>query len=198
MRKVACDGYSGNHERGRRVSKAKKKKTRLKRGTRDRIKGRVTTRPLPWNGDHGTGTAAAIEGTELVAVTTEDGRNPNHMGQRRRVSVIDTLTSLTMRQLQAAKEIQDAYGMVESLSSGGPLKEAVQSSPKPDAVIAAQVDAQSRLARAMRAVHRSERVIVEHICWTNQKPQTLSRTQRRRWLARFTASMDRVADHLRY
>lgn len=158
----------------------------------------VSITKAPWNGDHGTGTEAANRDTEIVEVKTEDGRNPNRMAHRRRVNVIDTLTSLTMRQVQAAKEIQNAYGKVESLSSGGPLKEQVQSSPKPDAVVAAQVDAQSRLARAMRAVHRSERIIVEAICWNNQKPQTLTRANRRRWLARFAQSMDRVADHLRY
>ena len=127
-----------------------------------------------------------------------DGPNPNRIAIRRRVNVIDTLTSLTMRQLQAAKEIQDAYSKVESLSSGGPLKEQVQSTPKPDAVVAAQVDAQSRLARAMKAVHRSERGVVECICWRNQKPTTLRRADRRRWMARFTSALDKVADHLRY
>ncbi|MEP5728472.1 MAG: hypothetical protein ABJL67_03760 [Sulfitobacter sp.] len=174
------------------------KKKRLKRGTRVRAVKHVSIAPAPWNGDHGTGTEAANANTEIVEVKTEDGRNPNRMAMRRRVNVIDTLKSLTMRQVQAAKEIQNAYGKVDSLSSGGPLKEQVQSSPKPDAVVASQVDAQSRLARAMKGVHRSERAIVECICWHNRMPQTLTATDRRRWLARFTASMDRVADHLRY
>jgi hypothetical protein len=177
---------------------ATKRKRKLKRGTTIRAKKYVSIQPAPWNGDHGTGTPAANAGTVVREVLTEDGRNPNRMAQRVRVNVIDTLTSLTLRQVQAAKEIQNAYGKVESLSSGGPLKEQVQSSPKPDAVISAQVDAQSRLARAMKAVLRSERQIVEHICWHNRKPQTLTRTERRRWLARFAQSMDRVADHLRY
>lgn len=170
-----------------------KKKRRLKQGTRIRVTSSVSTKPLPWNGDHGAGTAAANAFTELVAM---DG--PNRMAQRRRVSVIDKLTSLTMRQMQAAVEIRNAYGAVESLSSGGPLKEAVQSSPKPDAVVAAQVDAQSRLARAMKAVLRSERGIVEHVCWHNQPPHTLQGADHRRWMARLRVCLDRVADHLRY
>ncbi|MBM1556678.1 hypothetical protein JQV19_08460 [Sulfitobacter mediterraneus] len=174
------------------------KRKRLKHGTVVKAKTSVSISPAPWNGDHGTGTPAANVGTVVREVLTDDGRNPNRMAQRVRVNVIDTLTSLTLRQVQAAKEIQNAYGKVESLSSGGPLKEQVQSSPKPDAVISAQVDAQSRLARAMKAVLRSERQIVEHICWHNERPQTLTRTERRRWLARFQQSMDRVADHLRY
>lgn len=170
------------------------KKRKSRQGRTRKARAVSLAQPKGFNGDHGTGTQAALYGTELVAV---DG-SPNNMGRRQRVNVIDTLTSLTMRQVQAAKEIQTAYGKVDSLSSGGPLKEQVQSTPKPDAVVAAQVDAQSRLARAMKAVHRSERAIVEHICWHNQRPLSLDRTQRRRWLARFTASLDRVADHLRY
>lgn len=170
------------------------RRKRLKHGTRIRAKKHVSVAPAPWNGDHGTGTQAADAGTVIEPLKD----NPNRMARRRRVNVIDTLTSLTMRQVQAAKEIQNAYGKVESLSSGGPLKEHVQSSPKPDQVVTAQVEAQSRLARAMRAVLRSEREIVECICWNNQLPRTLDRTHRRRWLGRFTVAMDRVADHLRY
>lgn len=175
-----------------------KRKRRLKSGTNVKAKIHVSTAPMPWNGDHGTGTAAASCGTEVVELLTDDGRNPNRMARRRRINVIDTLTSLTLRQVQAAKEIQSAYGMVESQTSGGPLKEQVDATPKPDAVIASQVDAQSRLQRAMKAVRRSERQIVEHICWHNQRPQALTRTERRRWLARLSASLERVADHLRY
>lgn len=172
---------------------SRKNKRLKKRGSHVKAKRSVSTKPLPWNGDHGTGTQAATEGTEVVSL---DG--PNRMGQRRRVSVIDTLKSLTMRQMQAAVEIRNAYGKVDALSSGGPLKEAVQSSPKPDAVIAAQVDAQSRLQRAMRGVHRSERVIVEHICWHNLPPRTLPDSHKVRWSARLAVCLDRVADHLRY
>ena len=179
-------------------SKRQRRSAKSRAGPKSRASRSVSIAVAPWNGDHGTGTQAANQNTELVEVLTEDGRNPNRMKQRRRINVIDTLTSLTMRQIQAAKEIQNAYGKVESLSSGGPLKEQVQSSPKPDAVISAQVDAQSRLARAMKGVHRSERIIVECICWRNEKPMTLTRANRRRWMARFAQSMDRVADHLRY
>lgn len=172
-----------------------KRKRRIKLPPNTKIKQMVSTSKAPWGGDHGTGTAAAIAGTVVAEI---DGPNPNRLARRRRVNVIDRLTSLTMRQVQAAKEIQNAYGKVESLSSGGPLKEQVQSSPKPDAVIAAQVDAQSRLARAMRAVHRSERAIVECVCWRNEMPRTLDRADRNRWLARLCNSLDRVADHMRY
>lgn len=177
-----------------------RKKRRLKNGTHFKAKprGAVSVPNTPWNGDHGTGTHAANFFTEVRPVEDEKGRNPNRIAQRRRVNVIEKLTSLTMRQKQAAEEIQNAYGAAEKLSSGSPLKEQVDASPKPDAVITAQVDAQSRLQRAMKAVHRSERQIVEHICWHNLPPHTLEGGSHRRWMARFKASMDRVADHLQY
>lgn len=170
-----------------------RRKTRLKNGTRVRAKTSVTTKPLPWKGDHGTGTAAATAGTVVVPL-----EGPNRMAQRRKVCVIDSLTSLTLRQHQAAHAIRDAYGRVEMLSSGGPLKERVQSSPKPDATVAAQVDAQSRLVRCTRAVLRADRAIVDHVCWHNRPITELGRMGYPRAMARFVAAMDRVADSLGY
>lgn len=154
----------------------------------------VSVKRPTWGGDHGTGTSAAKAGTEIVPIKD----SPNGMANRRRINVIDKITSLSMRQLQAAKEIEAAYCKTEMLSSGGPLKEQVDASPKPDAVVSSQVDAQSRLARCMRPVLRSERHIVECICWRNEAPRTLSRTHRRLWLSRFKTAMDRVADEMGY
>jgi hypothetical protein len=168
--------------------------TKTKRRTgRKRAKASQVTLPA-FNGDHGTGTLAATQGTTIEALKTENGTNPNHMGRRRRVEVIDTL-DLTQRQLQAAQAIRNAYCRNEMLSSGGELKEQVDSSPKPDATIAAQVDATSRLVHVMAPVLRSDRPIVEHICWHN-RPGRL--TGAPRWSARFKAAMDAVADRLRY
>lgn len=159
-----------------------------------RAKKRVTTKPLPWNGDHGTGTAAATVGTVIEPIKD----NPNRMAVRKRVCVIDTLTSLTLRQHQAAKSIQAAYGRVDMLSSGGELKEQVDSTPKPDATVAVQVDAQSRLAQCTAAILRSDRAIVDHICWYNLPIGQLARMGHVRAISRFAASMDRVADRLGY
>jgi len=172
---------------------SKRKKTRLKNGTRVRAKNYVSTAPMPWNGDHGTGTAAATADTVIVAM---DG--PNRMAQRRRVCAIDSLTSLTMRQMQAAKAIRDAYGRVDMLSSGGELKEQVDNTPKPDATIAAQVDAQSNLIRCTRRILRADRVIVDHVCQYNRPITLLGRMGYVRAMARFVAAMDRVADGLGY
>ena len=173
------------------MSKAAKKK--LKHGTVAKAKKHVSTKPMPWNGDHGTGTEAAMAGTELIHM---DG--PNRVAQRRKVCVIDGLTSLTLRQHQAAHEIRNAYGQVETLSSGSPIKERVQSSPKPDATIAAQVDAQTRLVRCTRAVLRADRAIVDHICWHNLPVTRLGRMGHPRAMDRFKAAMDKVANSLGY
>ena len=171
----------------------KRKKPRLKNGTSYKATRNVSTKPLPWGGDHGTGTAAAMAGTKIVEM---DG--PNHMAQRVRTCEIDQITSLTMRQAQAAHAIRDAYGHVARLTSGSPLKERVQSSPKPDATIAAQIDAQSRLVRCTKAIPRADRGIVDHLCWDNAPLGILARRGVVRPLARFVMCMDRVADALGY
>lgn len=131
---------------------------------RNRKKKPVTV----YNGDHGTGTAAALAGTAIAPLTDDHGKkDPNNRARRYRIEVIDTLKTLTMRQTQAAKEIRDAYCRAEMCSSGAPLKEQVDASPRPDAAIAAQVGAMSRLAFVMSAVPQHQRYVVEAICWHN-------------------------------
>lgn len=159
--------------------------------------------PTPLVGDHGTGTSAATASTVLEPIKDEKGRNPNNMGRRRRVSQIDRLKEkLTMRQIQAAEAICDAYQRVEMLSSGSPLKERVQASPKPDATIDMQVSAQSWLAHVMRGVPgRPEqcREVIEHICWYNRPVSDLA-TGRKHvgYMAMLKVSLDLVANRLGY
>jgi hypothetical protein len=167
-----------------------------KRKTRARRKPSAPS--LPWNGDHGPRTAAATAGTYLEPVEDEQGRNPNRMARRRRKSAIEAI-NLTMRQEQAAKAIQDAYGRLEMCTSGGPLKEQVDSSPKPDAAIARQVDAQSLWAFIMAPVPRADRRIVWWVCCENRPITELHRKHGIvRASERFKETMDKVADRLRY
>lgn len=176
------------------MSKASRAK---RRGGRPRkLKRMVSTPALPWNGDHGTGTDAARAETVLMPI---DGSNPNRFARRQRVNRIQQMTKagfLTLRQAQAAEAIQEAYCRVQMLSSGGALREQVDSSPKPDATIAAQCDATSRLVNVMKAVRRSDRHIVEAVCWHNQPFRALSSSKRS--AVRFRAAMDMVADHMMY
>jgi len=175
------------------MSKAKRRR-KLVSGSHSKAKRHVSIAQAPWNGDHGTGTAAATAGTVVEPMAD----SPNRMAVRKRVNVIDTLTSLSMRQQQAAKEIQEAYCRVEMQSSGSALKEQVDASPKPDAVIAAQVDAMSRLAHAMSAVPSAMRDVVEHVCWENRQIATISKRTGYNRMADFKVAMDLVANRLRY
>lgn len=150
------------------------------------------SKPIPFNGDHGTGTQAAMAGTVLEPLVDERGGNPNNLGQRRRMDVIEAL-GLDMRQKQAATAIRDAHCRVEMLSSGGELKEQVDASPKPDAAVAAQVDALSNRSRYMAAVPRDFRKVVEHVCWNNQPISKLPGS-RNSHSACFKVAMDLVAN----
>jgi len=171
--------------------------------SRTRKRRHVTTKPLPWNGDHGTGTAAATAGTEFEQATDNpNDTNPNNMGRRVRVNVIQPMIkrgSLTMRQGQAAQAIQQAHCKVEMLSSGGELKEQVQSSPKPDATIDVQVERMGELVFVTRPILRGDRALVEWVCYHNRPVHTFARmTGNSRPLDRFRMAMDRVADQMRY
>lgn len=174
---------------------AKKRKTRKGRTRRARS---VSTKPLPWNGDHGTGSEAATAGTVLEPV---DGANPNRMARRVRKNVINTMLKrdqLTMRQWQAAQAIQLAWCGVQKLSSGGALKETVDATSKPDATVAAQVGAVSRLVHVTKPIRPSERALVEDVCYHNRPLGHAARAGEVRPLARFRDTMDRVANHMRY
>lgn len=157
-------------------------------------KSKVT---LPqFNGDHGTGTDAATRDTMVVPVKN----SPNRMANRRRINSLDRIIAagkLSMPEQQAAIAVRDAYARVEMLSSGGEIKEQVDSSPKPDAAIAAQVDASSWWVHVMKAVTR-DRAIVEHVCCDGQPIRTLPAKYKRRAMARLRVQLLKVAVHLKY
>ena len=152
----------------------------------------------PIRGDHGTGTAAAMASTVLVAVP--DDKN----GMKRRVrqgalELVNKDNGLTMRQYQAGQEIRDAFE--ETALSPPAIKEIqVDTCPTPDATIDRQVDAQSRYAFAMSAVPSKFKHIVEHVCVDNLPISHLPGRQimggsYRAWLK---VSLDLVANKLRY
>lgn len=126
-------------------------------------------------GDHGPKTQAQAAGSEIVLLT---GDNPNKVGRKQRINIIERMHragTLSMRQYQAANEIQEAYCQCEALSSGGPISERVQSSPDPDRFVDRQVAAHSRLKRAMRGVPIYCRAVVEHVCWNNKPLSEISK-----------------------
>lgn len=136
-----------------------------------KAKRKAVTLP-PLGGDHGPGTPAATAGTVIKPMLNEKGENPNNTGMRIREDAVDRLTSLSMRQVQAAKELRNRYFRKEQLSSGGPLKEKVDASPKPDVVITEQVSAISSWLAVWQCVPMSMRPIVEHVCCDNQPVKT--------------------------
>lgn len=133
----------------------------------------VSVAPTPFNGDHGTGTRAAMAGTVVEEITNEKGENPNHIGRRRRILQSDVWEEkLSMRQLQAAQAIERAYARVDALGSGGDsigrmldLRTSVDASPKPDATIDVQTSARSHLVHVMRGVPGAARPVIEHLFW---------------------------------
>lgn len=155
-----------------------------------------------FNGDHGTGTLAAMSGTRMEEIKTDTGANPNRMARRKRINRIEDMSArgqLNLRQFQAAQEISNAWCAVQMLSSGGEVKERVQSSPKPDATVARQVDAMSRLEYAMRGVPSAMRYVVEHVCWHNQPIAKLnSRSRHGNHSANLKVALDMVANKMRY
>lgn len=141
-----------------------------------------------------------MAGTVVEEITNEKGENPNHMARRLRVERIEDMMrrkQITMRQYQAGKELRDAWCGVEKLSSGGELKERVQSSPKPDATIDVQTDAISRYKYVMDAVPGNMRYVVEHVCFDNLPLHMLGGISGMH-SANLKVALDLVANKMRY
>ena len=169
-------------------------KKRKSRGGRPR---NPRGKPLPTlGGDHGTDALNATQGTVIVPL-----EGPNNMGRRQRVCALDRLVAndrLTMPQIQAAQAIRNAYARTEQLSSGGPLKEWVQSSPKPDAAVAAQVDANSHWVYVSKPIRQTEKELVMHVVCFGLPIRSLGQKKSRLGLERLRIELDRVALHLGY
>ena len=154
--------------------------------------------PTEGLGDHGTGTKAAMASTVLVSVPDDK----NGMKRRQRIGALELVYrrgGMTMRQFQAGKEIRDAFEATQK--SPPAIKEIhVDSSPKPDATIDVQCDAQSRYAFAMSAVDSRFKHIVEHVCCENRPISDLpgSQIMGDSHKACLFVALDCVANVLRY
>lgn len=169
----------------------RKRKHRL-RDSLAKPRGQVT---LPrMNGDLGPATTAARRASVVEKID-----DVNNVYRRRHGEPLDQMIatgSLTMAQQQAAEAIRDAYCRVQMLTSGGEIKERVQSSPKPDASVAAQVDATSRFIHLRKCLTASERAIVDHVCAHGQPLRTLPGLLHVRSGSRFREALDKVAVHV--
>jgi len=91
---------------------------------------KATTKPLPWNGDHGPGTQAATAGTELQPV---EGDNPNRMARRQRRTLAEIYRArglLTKEQADAAEDLLDAWEETQTGSTLEKVKVDIVGRPK--------------------------------------------------------------------
>lgn len=163
---------------------------------RTRARRSVSLKPIPFNGDHGTGTPAAIAGTVLEPLDAVN--NPNHMGRRYRKDVYKSL-SLTMKQEQAAKALRDAYCRVDALSSGNSeVKVRVQSSPKPDHATDRQCEVESKFLYLTKKSTRIDLKLFNHVLNRNRPIAEMNRAKVHILIPLFKYALDRVALHMRY
>lgn len=159
-------------------------------------KRRRPSAPPAFTGDHGPDTPAQRAGSHLEAVPEDK----NQMGRRVREERLWWMHHkakpghrINLRQYQAGKAIRDAWCRKEMLSSGGELREQVDNSPRPDAAVAAQIDAISHFKFIMDAVPSAHRSVVEHVCFDNLPISTHKDGK-----AMLQVALDLVANKLRY
>ena len=158
-------------------------------------KGRPRKANISLKWDHGTGTAAAMAGKEVVQI---EGDNPNGVTRAQARNYVKELVNrctISMRQGQAGEAITKAFLMIEGLKSASPLTEYVQAQIDPEAAVMKNIDAVTYHRRVFSAIHPSEIKLVEHVC-RDGLPLGKSGYDRPSFVLR--AVLDRVADKMGY
>lgn len=166
----------------------KKRKAKLKSGTRQYVKREVTLPQCPW--DMGADGPANREGLHQEEATdvTPDGEtpNPNRVTRMRRKGLLEEwhgnyvkgargktgvpLVWITTRQYNAATALRDAWEATGK-SPGWPDNDRVQSSPKPDHAVTIQIDRLSKYHRIAKHVPRGDQAILAHCVISGQAPK---------------------------
>ena len=122
-----------------------------------------------FNGDHGTGTLAAKAGTRMEEVKNEDGKNPNKMARRRRISWLEQYRDrgiLTDRQCAIGLDLQQAFEATQS-SAPSIKKVQVDATMKPDQAIEIKLRRIGAYSKLARHVPGWARPIIDHVVLSN-------------------------------
>ena len=152
---------------------ARKTKSRLKRQNGQWVHpvANVSLAAMPW--DHGaTGLAnragLVVEERGEVDPATGKVTNPNRVTGARRVDMIEVYRKrgwISERGAQAAVKLRLAWLATEKGQCAPWLRERVDSTPKPDAAIAIQIDRLSKLIRLGSVVPARDKRIVECVAY---------------------------------
>lgn len=157
---------------------AAKKRRRLKHGTKATAKPRAQVRlnPAPW--DMGAdGPASRSRESDVVEaadpeVVPETGevkrRNPNGVTRRQFYDMLDVYHRrgwISASGFEAGKKLRAAWEATEKGIGNDWSKERVDSSPKPDAAIAIQIDRMSALVGITRRIPQGDyRILINVAC----------------------------------
>lgn len=196
------------------MSRAAKRRAKLKVGSYQRASKTVTVAPNPW--DHGADGPANRNGlvVEDAVDITPDGSTPNPNGVRRarRVDMLEVwhnryLTGhtspktgypapfITTRQYNAADALQAAYEATLR-APGWPDNDRVQSSPKPDHAVTIQIDRIGRYHAIARFVALQDWPILQHCVINGKSPKGTGRAYQAGF-EHLRAALDRLATALR-
>lgn len=134
--------------------------------------------------------------------TGKEAKNPNGSQRRRRLSRIDDMhrrKQLDNRQWQAAQHLQDAWE--STLRTPEKIKRVqVDTSPKPDAQIAIQVDRMTRLVAVSRYIPQHAKQVVWWVVCDNRSvasmPGARNTYRRSRYTERLRDGLDALASAL--
>lgn len=157
------------------MARTKKQRAKAEAKRQDTIRGnarrgKVTLAPGPW--DHGATGAANVAGLvieERGETNPKTGKvtNPNGVTGMRRVDMLDLYLDrgVISPRAHAAGSILRTLWLRTEMGRCSPwLRDRVDSSPKPDASVAIQIDRLSALIRVSRLVPASDERVIDIVC----------------------------------
>lgn len=147
-------------------AKAKAKRRRLQRGTRDYAKPKAQVSLARWDqGAMGAANRNGLVTEERGEIDPATGKtvNPNGVKGVRRVDMLEVYHKrewISKRGYTAGERLRDAWEGTQRGKGADYSMDRVDSTPKPDATIDIQVDRMTRLVKASRCIPQEYRPII--------------------------------------
>lgn len=152
------------------MTKAKKRAARIREATNRAKKTRVTVSATPWDhGSMGQANRIGLVVEERAETDPDTGKkiNPNGVTGVRRRDMLEVYADrgwISQRAYGAGEMLRLSWLKTEIGRCAPWLRERVDSSPKPDAAVAIQIDLISALLRISRMVNPDDKRIVDCVC----------------------------------
>ena len=167
------------------------------------MRDRVTTKPAPWDhGAMGQANRVNLVVEERADIDPETGKkiNPNGITGARRKDMLEVYADrgwISQRAYGAGELLRVSWLRTDIGRCAPWLRERVDSSPKPDAAVAIQIDRIAALLRVSSLIPAEDRIILDCVCGRGDPIGRIYRgSQHEAGKAHLVAALERLADRI--